>query len=116
MKPIYILVIIIVFGGIFIISSIEVSKRTKKDYKMFNKSDIKGVLLRGSSGSGIDRFYLKDDEKEYRFSPYTSELNDFEIFVHIAKVGDSIIKPAFSDTLILIHDGRILKYIFKKYE
>jgi hypothetical protein len=51
---------------------------------------------------------------EYVFYPYT-DLTENKIFDHIAKKGDFVIKPAYSDTLKLIERNRVLLFTFEKF-
>lgn len=92
------------------------SKRTMQDFLKFDNSQIKGVindLYIKHHGVG---FKITPNNEEFVFYPYTSELNDNNIFDHFAKSGDSIIKMQNSDTLILIANDKKYKYTFKRFD
>lgn len=108
-----------VFIGLLVISYIFYARRFyqkgKSEFKDFYRSDIVGTIscktYAGSSGA----YFCVDDER-YNFHPYTSDLNDNKIFEYLAEPGDSIYKPAYSDTLLLIKEGRKYRYTFIKIE
>jgi hypothetical protein len=85
------------------------------EFKDFYRSDIIGTIscktYAGSSGT----YFCVDDER-YNFHPYTSDLNNNKIFDYLAEEGDSIYKPAYSDTLVLIKEGKRYQYTFSKIE
>lgn len=57
---------------------------------------------------------LKNNNEEFVFFPITGPLNNYQIFNHIAEKGDTVFKPAYSDTLKLIKHDSILLYTFTK--
>ncbi|SFW74352.1 hypothetical protein [Chitinophaga sancti] len=81
----------------------------QRHFKKFNESNIRGTLsyVRGSgTGTGIDIGYVY----KYVFLP------DAHLwFERTAEIGDSVIKPAFSDTLILKKGNKIYPFTFRKY-
>ncbi len=90
-----------------IIDQNRLNKKLQENFKIFNKSNIKGILRKFSgSTSGT---YITVGSKEYNYSRKADN------FPYIAEKGDSIIKPAFSDTIILKKpNGKIYKFTFFK--
>ncbi|MEM6264136.1 MAG: hypothetical protein AAGI38_16595 [Bacteroidota bacterium] len=87
--------------------------------KKFNEERLSSLIQSVRTGykGVILTFKGSDKEKEYVFYPYTNEeLNKSKIFSHTAEKGDSIFKPAFSDTLVLFKNGEALKYTFRKFD
>jgi hypothetical protein len=91
------------------------TKQGRQDFLRFDTTDIKGeltyLLIRHK---GVE-FKIKGDEDSFTFYPYTGELNEFNIFDHIAKKGNIIIKPIHADTLRLIKNGKVYRYTFQKF-
>ncbi|WP_431612018.1 hypothetical protein [Chryseobacterium sp. 'Rf worker isolate 10'] len=89
--------------------------RGKKYFNQFNKMSINDTILNLNEFSRGVKLHFKN--KEVVFYPLTSELNENNIFLFIAKKGDRVIKKPFQDTLTLEKkDGTILKYMFVKSE
>lgn len=92
-------------------------EKGKKNFKIFDKAKIESTLKIDSyiisKGSGIKL----EDGSEYVFYPHTDRiLNKNKIFNYEAKKGDKIIKEEYSDTLLLIKQGKVLKYTFVRLE
>lgn len=84
-------------------------------FKVFNESEINGVLETSYVKYKGAAFKIKGDSIEYIFDPIRDEsLNISKSFLSVAKEGDSIIKSPFSDTLILVNKRERLKYTFTK--
>jgi hypothetical protein len=81
----------------------------------FYKTDIAGKLIDVHASSGWTFIKVQNYNEEFAFSPNTSEINQNSIFSYIAEKGDSLIKTAYSDTLILIKKGEVYRYTFEKY-
>ena len=82
---------------------------------MFYSTRLSGKIVRTEEYSRGANFVLDNNPIEFTFYPYTDKyLNNDEIFQYIAKPGDSIFKPAYSDTLLLIKGGKIYLYTFQK--
>lgn len=62
------------------------------------------------------RVNVKTKKTRYYFKPKISHHNNFKIFQNFAEKGDSIYKEKYSDTLILIKDGKNYYYplLFEK--
>lgn len=101
---------------IAILHQVKNSQRGKEKFKNFNEANINGKLNEVKIGYKGSVFTLINDSTEYVFYPYTNQsINKAQIFNYIARKGDSIIKPAYSDTLKLIKSDEVLKYTFKKF-
>ena len=78
--------------------------------------DIVGVIQRVQITLKQSGITLKGSNQEFVFSPITDKkLNGGNIFIDFAEKGDSVIKKANSDTLILIKSGKRYYYMFRKY-
>jgi hypothetical protein len=87
-----------------------------KDFKNFNSTGINGHLIEKSITHHTISFKVNNNAKEFVFFPKikgSKESSDFEYF---AELGDSIIKPAFSDTLFLVKGQKLYRYTFNKAE
>lgn len=86
-------------------------RRTREHFQSFYSSAIYGQVdsVRiAYRGAGLKL----SDGKEFFFFPYTDKvLNESSIFEYIAEKGDTVIKPAFGDTIFLKKStGKVLKY------
>jgi hypothetical protein len=110
----------LVFGLIAMIyiafAQIFGNKRDKKNYDMFYNSEINGTVQEIYIKYHQVGFRLHNDSTEYFFDPFTSVINQKKIFEYFATKGDSVIKPRYQDTLILIKEGRRYPYIFRKFK
>ncbi len=94
---------------LFIIYNRHLTKRFYEEDLLFYESSFKGYLIDFSSSSG-GIFITLDDNKEYNFVGTVKEK-----FPYIAKEGDSIIKPAYADTIVLKKpSGEVYKFTFRK--
>jgi hypothetical protein len=110
-------VFFLVIGVIYLIVSVNYSRnRGIHNYNNFYNSFVNGKIESIEvklKGVGLK---IYSNETEFIFYPYTSELNEKEIFNYLARKGDSVYKPAFSDTLQLVKSDKIYKYTFQKFE
>jgi hypothetical protein len=90
------------------------NKRDKRNFNKFNNSEISGSLKKVEIKYHGVGFWVYNDSTEYVFYPYTSIINQKKIFYNFATKGDSVIKPKYQDTLILIKEGRKYPYTFRK--
>ena len=94
---------------------IRVHTEDEKAFMYFYSNDIKGIVQRGQSDSFLfvtkrlltnPRKNPKEDFKnylfEYDFSDLEKTFKNYNTLNKLASDGDSIIKPAFSDTLVLL--------------
>jgi hypothetical protein len=110
------IIIFLLVGAVYLIVSIYYTRnRGKQNYNRFYNSYQNGIIedVRGKlKGTGLK---LNSDEREFVFYPYTDRINENNIFHYFAEKGDSVYKPAFSDTLQLVKDGKVYKYTFQKF-
>ena|SRR5579872_7175670 len=96
-------------------AGISATKQGHDDFKNFNSSEIKGVLVDVGIVHHMTSFKVNTSSKEFIFDPKVRGENDFDV---LAKKEDSIIKPAFSDTVVLKknNNGGIYQFTFFKPE
>lgn len=87
--------------------------KARERYTQFNKRNINNTIL------GLEQYArgikLHLDSGDVVFYPFTSALNNNNIFFSTAKKGDKVIKKPFKDTVILVkQNGIMLKYTFDK--
>lgn len=105
--------IIVIISYLLLSHFLIIHKKTvaREEYKVFYSSNINGVIYNvehGRAGVGI----ILQNRITYNFFPIVS----WE-FVQLAKRGDTVKKPAYSDTLVLITKDRdIHLFKFKKYD
>lgn len=115
LKKVHIVVLSIVIAVVFIVlNTFRVNERKKKNFKLFNNSELRGTITYVRSSSQGSEFRLANSENLYSFLPVTNSLNNNTSFNTIAKKGDSIFKPGNSDTLTLIKGNRRYLYTFYK--
>jgi hypothetical protein len=91
------------------------SKRDLKQFDVFYTAELKGSIEQVNIKNHGIAFKLTNDINEYEFHPYTSDLNENQIFDHLATQGDSLIKASKSDTIILVKSQKKYKYTFQQY-
>ncbi|RLZ12379.1 hypothetical protein EAH69_02405 [Faecalibacter macacae] len=88
----------------------------KKEFELFYSTSIYSKLKSITAGTNGTRITLVNN-RNFVFSPYSDEkLNKGNIFDHIAKEGDIVIKKAYSDSLILINENDKFIFMFNKFE
>src|SRR5690554_5587887 len=106
---------IFIFILIAIWMQIKTNERAKKDYEKFYSANIDSHIKSVKIANHGSMIMLIGGES-YIFYPYTDvNLNDRNKFNYTAKMGDRVIKPSYSDTLLLITSKGNLKYTFKKF-
>ncbi len=106
-----ILPIYLIFGGKY------ENRLGFRNAKTFYESNFRGVVdYIGVRNQGTS-FRLAGDSLEYVFFPQaiSNKGNQDFIFYYFATPGDSIIKEAHSDTLILKKEGILYLYTFRKF-
>ena len=89
------------------------AKRDEIDkYNNFNSATIKGKLTSVTLGKGASVIVVGN--REFIFWPFNA--NNHIDFPYLAKKGDSVYKPAKSDTLKLFHNGKMYLYTFQKFK
>ncbi len=108
---------------VFSIMMVLIFNYIKKNYPSvlelsneFYTSDIIGRLEKTYIWRRGTGFKIINNDNRFLFYPYTSELNNKNKFRYFATTGDSIYKPALSDTLKLFKNGKIYRYTFIKYD
>lgn len=113
-------IVIIAFGIIAVIYVLTANyfggKRTKQEFLKFDNSKIDGMIKDIYIKHHGVGFKIGEDNEEFIFYPYTSDLNDNKIFDHLAKSGDRVIKRQNSDTLTLISNDKEYKYTFQQFD
>lgn len=86
----------------------------QKDFNDFNKNLINGTINFVGIRHHGSAFSINSGNRVYIFYPYiNSSLNSIHTFESFASIGDSVFKPAYSDTLYLIKSEKTYKYTFK---
>lgn len=87
-----------------------------KNFKIFNESNIEGVIKYVGVQHHGSAFSVFNDSLTYIFYPYTDpKLNSNKIFDYFAKRGDTVKKVAYSDTLYLFKNDKVYRYTFQKF-
>jgi hypothetical protein len=90
------------------------AEKMKKEYQFFNTNNICGIIKEVNCSKEGCKVKLIGSVKEFAFFPYTSAFSDNRIFSLTALPGDSIVKNAYSDSLILIKTDKRYVYTFRK--
>jgi len=102
------------YGGKFI----KVYTDEEKAFKYFNSINLKGLVAFVSKENPKNIYVTKRDQSsksrildpdnhdfEYPFTDLKNIFSDYDLLINLASTGDSILKPAYSDTLILFNKG-----------
>jgi hypothetical protein len=108
--------VFVVIGIFYLLFAQFVGNRNAvKRFDEFFNSNLNGEIQKiGIKHHGV-ALKINNEENEYVFYPYTSDLNDKNVFNYFANVGDTILKPSNTDTLILIKQNKRYKYTFQKF-
>lgn len=91
------------------------NRKFENNFKTFYDNNLEGVLTYVDIKYKGVGFRLENNEQTYVFYPITNQdINDGKIFNYFAEPGDSIYKPAYSDTLFLFKNERVYRYTFQK--
>lgn len=106
-KLILLLVAIAVIG--WIIRDVQrVRKRGKVHFDSFYQSDIRGRVETVNGVYKNAAFTLMGLDSEFVFHPYTNkQMDEGQIFTEFVEKRDSVFKPSYSDTLILVKQGKL---------
>jgi len=114
-KKIYFGILIFFMVVVYLFITQKIGKdREEQFFIRFDNSNISGNIEYAKIGYHGSVFKIEGIEKEFVFYPFTSELNNNQIFYKIAKRGDLIIKEVNSDTLKLKKNGKVYFYKFRK--
>ena len=107
-------------GTVLLLVTVWFGSRVQKkigteNYKVFNKSNINGVIKYVGIRNHGSSFQLIGDSIIYVFYPNGySGANVNHPFHNFAKPGDKVIKGAYRDSLVLIKDDSAYVYFFLK--
>jgi len=113
---------LIIFGAVLVLpfaiyhEEVSIKREAKIGYKIFNRSMVDGKIIKISSSNGLSYIKLDNADTEYIFMPRKTVINNDRNFYLTAKVGDSIYKMPYSDTLILTHKWQKYYYTFTKFK
>ena len=105
------LLFILVFGGLM---EFDARKKEKMHFDRLYSTAIQGVISGEiyEGGSGV-HLTIEGHGDEFVFKYIPNPTGD--VFSYMASPGDSIIKPAFADTITLIAREKVYKYTFQKF-
>ena len=115
MRYLLICLAIVIVVVVYLILGVQYTDRQLKlEYEKFNNANIDGLIE--YVGIKYHRIALKiENSSEFVFFANNNpKQGKGEVFEDIAAKGDRIIKPAFSDTLILLKSKVEYRYTFKK--
>jgi hypothetical protein len=102
-----------IFGGgltLWLCIAFGVYQANKTDFEEFNRTDIAGEITSlKTQNHGFAIAFELNDTYHYHFFP-TKQQGGATGFMTTAAIGDSIQKKPWSDTLLLLKRGRILRY------
>ncbi len=115
MKKIYIGIVLFIAVVLYLYTAQRYEYNRQKEFFIhFDTTNIIGSVEYAKIYSQGCMFKIEGIEEEFIFYPYTSELNDNKIFDKLVEKGDSIIKEAYSDVLILKKDNKVYQYTFSE--
>ena len=115
-KLLYFVIIFLIIGAAYIyIAQKFGNERNKRLFIQFDTTNIHGVINNVGIRYHGSYFKIIGNKNDFVFFPNTGKLNGFNIFDQLAQKGDSIIKPAYSDTLVLIKNNKKYLYTFGKF-
>ena len=93
------------------------SGNDNNQYLEFHNNTINGLIIDIKRGSQLSTsFTLNTNKNSYCFWIYidTNLYSGKKYFYQLAQVGDSISKPAYSDTIYLFRGNKVMPVYFKK--
>lgn len=115
MKKVYVGIVIFFAVLVYLFTSQKIGgKREEQFFIRFDTTNINGRVEYAKIGYHGSVFKIEGIDKEFVFYPYTSELNDNEIFYNVAEKGDLIIKGAHSEILKVKKNDKVYQYKFRK--
>ena len=106
------IILVNTLGAVIFICIILLSKRNdeffKVDDKIFYSSQINGRIE--TIYANIGAVHVTLGSKEFVFVPISCVDNESKIFSSFAKIGDSLYKQSYSDTLTLFKHGKVYYY------
>jgi hypothetical protein len=114
-KKLFIIALSIFFLGSIFVGRIYQNQKTINEFEFFYSSQLSGKIVKIDRYVRASNFVIDNNPAEFAFYPFTNEnLNGNEIFSYLAVPGDSVYKPAYSDTLLLIKGNNVYAYTFQK--
>lgn len=105
----------LIFITLYLILGFLWDRKGNRNLTIFISTSIEGRLTYVYGGSGGESFRVNNSRNTYNFLSNMNYWNNYTPFSEAGKIGDSVFKPAFADTLLLIKkSGRIYKFTFKK--
>lgn len=105
---------------LFLLTFVDFPPQDRKVHeksKLFYETTITGTLTNIGTLYHGTSVTVNNSAEKFLFYPYADKrLNDGKVFDNLAEKGDSIIKIAYSDSLILIKRGKKYFYKFEKYD
>lgn len=89
-------------------------ERNKRFFIQFDTTNINGIINEVGIRYHGSYFKVIGIKNDFVFFPNTGKLNEFKIFDQFAKKGDTVIKYSYSDTLMLLKNGKQYLYTFEK--
>jgi hypothetical protein len=114
MKLKYYIFILIFVGILIFISNLPYFNDAKKYITEFDTTNINGTIEYAEYGHHGEMFKIKENNKVFLFYASSGKLSENKEFVHLAEKGDTVYKPKFADTLVLIKNKRKYLFTFKK--
>lgn len=115
-NPLWIMLLLICTSSFWLYVLMLVSNKQdtekNKEKDKFYQTEFKAILLEKTFKHGIESIRTDQYPQQFKFRPIiTSE----GFFFHAqTDIGDSIIKPAFNDTIIVKSNDKIYRYRFDK--
>ncbi|WP_118976940.1 hypothetical protein [Taibaiella koreensis] len=116
MKKVIIFIGFLTLLGCFIfVGMIYQNNKVAEEFDLFYASSLSGRIVKTDKYSRGANFVLDNNPKQLTFYPYIDKTsNNNNVFQYLAKPGDSIYKPAYSDRLLLIKSNKVYAYTFQK--
>jgi len=108
-KIIMIILCCVVLVVYMVISQISFKKKNRIQYQEFMEANINGNLSYIGQSKGVVYIEIEGSHKRYSFIP--KEVEGSKYFAYFAHVGDRVTKAPQSDTLTLLKDQGIYKYL-----
>jgi hypothetical protein len=105
-------IIFALFVSLLIVMELVGNRMYKSEFQAFYNTNMKGRITELNKHKGATDFKVDNIKQQFTFVP--NDAGD-KYFPEFAIPGDSIYKPAKSDTLRLVHHGKMYLFTFKKF-
>jgi hypothetical protein len=103
--------------GLVFFDARRTKNRGREHFARFDEATLNGELAAVRVAYKGVQIQLVGDTASYVFYPRTDEyMNHGAVFWHVAKPGDRLVKPAYSDTVLLISGEQQLRYLFSRID